>query len=155
MNLENYRTLTIRVVDFNLVAEQPETLKQLRKLTLGLSSGLNHELTTLLAINKKRPALAMVLLAYRKDKLVGWALLSQENSTYWFPKLPHGYFYAKTHGILIEMYIHPDHRRQGIGTEIMKVARRKAGKTRLCVVPWDPTSHKFYEKFEHYNVRKI
>ena len=45
--------------------------------------------------------------------------------------------YKPTDGILFEVYIHPNHRRQGIASELLKIARRKAGPSRLCVAPWE------------------
>lgn len=133
------------------MANQPELLKQLRKLTLHPYSGLNRELDNLLKLVAQRPVHAQVMLAYRQRKLVGWALLSKEDSAMRFAHT--GEHYRASDGMLFEVYIHPDHRRQGIASELMKVARRKTGASRLCVAPWDERSTGFYSKFMHYRAK--
>lgn len=145
------QSLTIRAHDFNLVAQQPELLKKLRKLTLHPYSGLNKELDTLLRFTRQRPVKAQVLLAYSQNKLVGWALFSKEPSevTYTYSEEP----FKPTDGVLFEVYIHPDYRRQGIASELMMVARRKAGPYRLCIAPWNEQSRNFYDTFSHYKTK--
>lgn len=151
MNFKNLLTLTIRARDFNLLPQYPSLVKQLRKLTLHPYSGLNREMDTLFKLMEKRPVKAQVLLAYRDGSLVGWALLSQERSDMVFS---HSWKrFEPEDGMLIEIYVDPDYRRHGIGTELMKVARRKAGVRRLCVAPWDTGSRDFYSSFPTYNTR--
>ena len=151
MNLKNLFTLTIRARDFNLLPKYPELVKQLRKLTLHPYSGLNREMDVLFKLMEKRPVKAQVLLAYRNRKLVGWALLSRERSDMVFSHTWKRF--EPEDGMLIEIYIDPTHRRQGIATELMKVARRKAGVRRLCVAPWDNSSRDFYNSFPTYNTK--
>ena len=151
MNLKNYSSLTIRARDFNLMAHEPELVKQLRKLTLHPYSGLNRELDSLTRMMQQRPVKAQVLLAYRQDKLVGWALFSKEKSDMTFSNTYERF--DPNDGILFEVYIHPDYRRQGIASELMMVARRKAKPYRLCVAPWDDQSQKFYNTFTHYGTK--
>lgn len=154
---KNTHTLTIRVRDFNLVATEPETIKQLRKLTLDKYSGMNEELTALTREAKYRRVKTQVLLAYHQDqvdenpKLVGWALLSKEPSSISFMNT--GEYFEPQDGVLLEMFVDPTYRRKGIGTELIKVAKRKAGPYRLCVAPWDNRSVGFYEKFNHYGTK--
>ena len=148
MNLKNLLSLTIRALDFNRLPQQPELVKQLRKLTLNAWSGMNRELDTLLALTQQRQVKAQVILAYRNKQLVGWALLSKERSSMAF-YTTHKHF-ESSDGMLLEIFIDPDHRRQGIGTEIMKVARRKAKPYRLCVAPWDERSEGFYRTFPNF-----
>jgi GNAT superfamily N-acetyltransferase len=147
---ENVLDLTIRALDFNLVAKQPELIKQFRKLTLYPYSGLNYELSHLLSLSKYRQVSAQTLLAYYQNNLVAWALMSKEESQARFPS---NYCYHSTDGILLEMYVHPNYRRQGIGSKLIKVARHKALPSRLCVVPWDDKSYQFYGKFKHYGAK--
>lgn len=150
MNLKNLFTLTLRVVDFNLLPQHPDLIKQLRKLTLYRGSGLDRELDNLTKIIKTRPVKAKVILAYRQsNKLVGWGLLSKEHSAISFYETNE--YFEPNDGMLLEIFIDPAFRRQGIGTEIMKVARRKAGPYRLCVAPWDTRSREFYKTFPNYN----
>jgi GNAT superfamily N-acetyltransferase len=151
MNAKNFPALTIRARDFNLVAKQPQLLKQLRKLTLYPYSGLNRELDTLLPLSEQRRVKCQVLLAYQSKKLVAWALFSKEESSMRFA-ITHRRFQPHD-GILFEVYVHPDYRRQGIASEMMKVARRKAGAFQLCVCPWDERSRAFYDTFCHYNAK--
>jgi GNAT superfamily N-acetyltransferase len=151
MNLKNLFTLTIRALDFNLVPGKPELMKQLRKLTLHSYSGLNRELDSLIRLMDHRPVQAQVLLAYRDKKLVGWALFSKEESAMQFMNTWQRF--KPTDGVLFEVYIHPDHRRQGIASELMKVARRKASGTRLCVAPWDERSRGFFSNFMNYRAK--
>lgn len=148
MNIKNLFTLTVRAVDFNLVAQRPELLKQLRKLTLYAYSGLNREMNGLINTMSHRPVRAQVLLAYKQDKLVAWALLSREPSAMQFMHTDE--YFHPSDGVLFEVFVHPDYRRQGIATELMKIARRKAGPYRLCVAPWDERSTSFYSTFKNY-----
>jgi GNAT superfamily N-acetyltransferase len=148
MNFKNLFSLTIRALDFNLLPQHPELVKQLRKLTLHPYSGLNKELTLLFRLMESRPVQSQILLAYRNQKLVGWALLSKERSYMVFSNT-HSHFEPED-GMLFEVFIHPDYRRQGIGSELMKVARRKATPYRLCVAPWDAQSRGFYNNFLNY-----
>src|SRR5208337_3552157 len=84
MNLRKFFLLTIRVRDFNLVAQRPELLAQLRKLTLHSYSGLNLELNQILKNLVTRPVSCKVVLAYRWRELVGWGLLSNEDSNIYY-----------------------------------------------------------------------
>jgi len=144
-------SLTIGARDFNLVAEQPELLKQLRKLTLDPYSGMNQEINHLLKKIEYRPVSATALIASKDSRIVGWALMSREQSSFEFPTT--GDYYYPADGMLFEMYIHPDYRRQKIGSELLRVARRKAFPVRLCVSPWDENSRKFYGNFKHYKAK--
>lgn len=148
MYLENSSNLTIRSLDFNLLPSHPQLVKQLRKLTLHPRSGMNREMNVLFKIIEKRPVEAQVLLAYRSTKLVAWALLSREHSNMVFSNT--WKHFEPTDGMLVEIYVDPTYRRQGIGSVLMKVARRKAGSRQLCVAPWDELSRAFYQTFPNY-----
>jgi GNAT superfamily N-acetyltransferase len=105
----------------------------------------------LLQLMQQRPVQARILLAYRNKKLVGWSLLSKETSAMYFNNTFRQF--RPTDGMLFEVYVHPDYRRQGIASELMKVARRKTGIHQLCVAPWDGRSRSFYSKFLHYRAK--
>lgn len=146
---ENLKGLTFRSFDFNLVVKKPRLLEKLRKLTLYPYSGLNKELDNLLRlIRKNKSVRAYVLTAFLGEELVGWALLSRETSEYSFPR---GSSFEEGDGVLFEIFVSQNHRRQGIGTQLIKLARRKISGDRLCIVPWDSTSHRFYDNFLNYN----
>jgi len=151
MNLKNLLTLTIRTMDFNLVARQPELLTKLRKLTLDPYSGLNHELDRMLEDVKTRSVNCQVILAYRFSTLVGWAILSKETTTYNFMRSNTGF--SSEHGLLFQVYVDPTYRRQGIATEIYKKAQQLANNELLHICPWDERSTKFYLKFDSNNTK--
>lgn len=145
MNLRNFLTLTIREFDFNLVAQNPVLIKKLRKLTLYPNSGLNHELTWMLNEAHERELNCQVLLAYRMDKLVAWALLSKEDTDFIFfnSEVP----FNSEDGWLFQVYVDPKYRRQGIASELYKLARERTKDEVLCVCPWDDASTLFYHNF--------
>lgn len=153
MSLTDLFSLKIKTEDFDAVAKKPELLKKLRELTLHPGSGLNYELNHLTKNAATRSVSAKVLLAYHKRELVGWALLSRENSDFYFQHAYDGYQPSK--GTLFEVYVNPEYRRQGIGGALMKAARKKAGSMRLCVCPWDYQSEAFYQNFDHYKNVKM
>lgn len=153
MNVDLKKDLTIRVKSFNEISDDKELLKNLRKLTLNHFSGMNHELNSFEKIVKTREVKAKFILAYVNDDLVGWALLSRESSDYYFKKSRGGF--SPSQGVLFEIFISYLYRRQGIGSEIIKVARRKAEPYRLCFVPWNKTSNDFYNNFKHYKHKKL
>ncbi len=148
---ENSQGLTIRCADFNMVVKKPDFLKKLRKLTLNPFSGMNYEISSLENLSKVRPVKCHVLLAYSDSELVGWALLSRETSTFSFAHKS----FRSGDGVLFEIFIDPAHRRKGIGTKLMQVARKKSSGDKLHIAPWDFGSARFYEKFTNYNHVKL
>lgn len=148
MGLTNLFSLKIKTEEFDAVAKKPVLLKSLRKLTLHPGSGMNHELDHLTESAETRSVNAKVLLAYKNKKLVAWALLSREKSDFCFARHYHGY--EPSQGALFEVFVAHDYRKQGIGSALLKAARRKAGSARLCVAPWDYQSTRFYQNFSHY-----
>ena len=146
MKLKNLLTLTTRTLDFNLVVKRPELLKKLRSLTLSLRSGMNHELTELGKEAQKRSVNCKVILAYRLRTLVGWALVTKEDSDFPF-NYGESYFRGKD-GYMFQVYVHPDHRRQGIATRLYKRARTLVGNEYICVRQWDDRSESFFGQFD-------
>lgn len=149
MNIRNWLTLTIRVLDFNLVAKQPDLLVKLRKLTLSPSSGLNHELDHMEVNAKVRAVNAKIILASRFNNLVGWGLLSKEDSNFNFPATYDHFRSANGH--LFQVFVNPEYRRQGIASEIFKKANDLVGDEVVHICPWDNAGYHFYSKF---NVNK-
>lgn len=149
MNVRNFFTLSIRCIDFNSAVCDSELLGQLRKLTLRPESGLNYELDVLGALAKLTKVNAYILTAKRNKELVGWALLSKESSTFPFP-VHDGY--NSNQGVLFEVFVKPDWRRQGIASVLLEKAKRIVGKTALCICPWDEKSTNFYKNFKKYNM---
>ena len=145
MNLKNLLTLTIRTVDFNLAARQPELLEKLRKLTLNPRSGLNCELSRMLNDVKTRRVDCELLLAYRFRTLVGWGIFSKEDTHFVFPHSMNGF--RSEYGRMFQVFVNPSHRRQGIASELFKKAQRLAGDEIICICPWDERSTGFYDRF--------
>jgi len=145
MNLKNLFTLTIRVEDYNLVAQKPELVKKLRELTIRPTSGMNYELNSLNRIRQTRPVDCKILIAYQNRKMVGWAMLSNEDSI--FPFFPFGKYFKASEGSLFEVYINPKNRKQGIASALLKKAIKHTNK-KLCVAPHDLASREFYRKFD-------
>lgn len=144
--------INIYVKNFNDVVMQPELLKKLRRLTLNHFSGMNYELNNFEKISKVREVKCKILMAYINNELAGWALLSREPSSYYFSSLSG---YDPTYGILFQVYVSFPHRRQGVGSELLKVARRKAGPYKLCICPHDTISNLFFDKFKNYHYKKL
>lgn len=156
----NSKNLIIRVQDFNVTVKNPELMAQLYKLTIyknRIVSGMTYELDNLTELSQERYVHAKVLLANRNDELVGWALLTREKSDFMnrFDPMCSDWYNPNEHGTLFEVFIKEEHRRTGVATELLKVARRKASPYALCFVPHDPASYSFYDKFKHYNHRII
>jgi GNAT superfamily N-acetyltransferase len=151
--MKTLATLTIRVQNYSVVATKPELMKKLRKLTIDSYSGMNRELNNFEKIIHTRKVDCQILLAYRSRVLAGWALLSREPSNFNFPNTGRGF--DPIDGVLFEVFIDTSYRKQGIGTELLKVARRKANGKRLCICPWDGPSDAFFYKFRKINAKEL
>lgn len=149
MNLKNLFTLTIRTEDYNLVADRPGFLRELRELSFGPGAGMCHELDNFEKIRQERKVNAEIITAYRSGELVGWALLSKEKSSFCFERNYDGY--SPEYGYLFEVFVDWGHRRQGIGSALLKAAQKRVGKEALCVCPHDNTSTNFFQKFSNIN----
>ena len=145
--------LTVRVSDFNLLAQRPGVIKKLRTLTLHSGSGMNNELDSLLSLVKRRPVDCKVIRAYIDSKLVGWAILSRENSNFNFPNTDNGF--SSDQGVLFEVFVSPEHRRKGVGTKIIETAKKKSGGQPICLCPWNSTSRAFFNNFKKYNPKEL
>jgi hypothetical protein len=153
MNLRNFLSLTIRVTDFNLVARQPDLLEKLRKLTLSPYSGLNFEMDRMLEDIKQRSVNCQVLLAYRFNTLVGWAILSKEDSKFHFHDSASGF--NSEDGLMFQIFVNPSNRRQGIASELFKGAMKLAQDETICICPWDNTSYHFYSQFPNVKTKRL
>ena|ERR1700676_4391356 len=146
MTLINFLTLTIRVQDFNLVARHPSLVEKLRQLTLNPGSGLNYELNRMLLDAKTKFVNCKIILVSRFGHLIGWAILSKENTDYPFSRAPYGF--NGEQGYLFQVYVDKKYRQQGIGSEIVKTALQLAKGEIVFVCPWDERSDGFYNNFE-------
>jgi GNAT superfamily N-acetyltransferase len=153
--------LYIKKMEYSEAFRNKSLMLSLRKLTLNQYSGLNKEMNNLESLLRDgRKIDAKVLLAYKDDRLVGWALMSREESA-WHYAFYNGKGVAcqkrfnAGHGILFEIFVHPDYRRQGIASRIIKKAKLIANGTRLCVIPWNDVSLDFYKNFKEIGVKSI
>lgn len=147
INLKSYLQVKLVVKDFNNIMTNPNLLKKLRTLTLNPGSGMSNELNNFTWIVKERPVNAKAILAYKKEELIGWALLSKEPSAYCF-NFQLGFTPAD--GTMLQIYVLPEHRRTGVGSRLIRRAKQQSGQSTLCIVPWNPTSEAFYKNFKHY-----
>ena len=153
MNLKNWLTLTIRTIDFNLVAQQPKLVEKLRELTLAPYSGLNYEMNRMLQDAKERTVNCKILLAYRFDKLIAWGILSKEDTDFNFINADSGF--KGEEGQLFQVFVDHNYRKQGIATELFKVAKKLVGDDVLCVCPHDRKSTDFYTKHSITNMKYL
>lgn len=136
-SIRNFISLTIRAYHFTYLADKPILLEKLRGLTLHGYSGMNAELDYLIHDCPVQPPEAHIILAYRSGILVGWALLTNENSGN-FDFLPED-------GYMFQVFVAEEHRRTGIANALFKRAR-KLVKEDICVVPWSEEATDFYDQ---------
>ena len=86
-----------------------------------------------------------LLLAYRFRTLVGWSILSKENTDFTFSHSANGF--NAIDGRMFQVFVDPTYRKQGIASELFKKAQQLVGDETLCVCPWDDRSLGFYSKF--------
>lgn len=153
MNLKNLLGLTIRSIDFNLVAKQPLLLEKLRQLTIHPDSGLNYEMDRMLKAIEEREVNCQVLLAYRFGDLIGWSILSKEETD--FPFCGSGQGFKKEDGWMFQVFIESSYRRRGIASNLYQFARELIGDEAICICPWDTISYCFYNKFPDVNHKKL
>lgn len=142
INLKKFLALTIYVEDYNSIADRPEVLKKLRALTISRYSGMNHELNNYESIKSFRKVNCKILTAYNMNKLVGWALLTKEESNFGFGRSYNGF--KANDGAMFQVYVDYAHRKQGIANELLKIAMRREPKLYVC--PHDDSSHALFKK---------
>ncbi len=142
MSLTSWFRVEIEATDYNAIHRDTHLLSTLRNLTLGYYSGMNYELTAFEQLIKERPVDCNILLARRYDKIVAWAIVSNESSEYSYFMDIRG-FSAKDCS-LFEVYVDPLFRRCGIGKKLFETAKNLANGKKLCVCPHDNESQKFF-----------
>lgn len=153
LGLDNKLKLKIEVLDFDNAVKNKEIMSSLRKLTLCKDSGMNHELDELTIRSRVRSVKAKTILAKNEDKIVGWALLSRENSTFVFTLGKN--YRPNVDGALFEIFVDPKFRRKGVGSSLLKTARKHAGPFSLCVAPHDNAGYSFYNKHKAYKQKRL
>lgn len=143
----------IDVLDFNTISKNTKLIKTLRKLTLHPGSGLNYELDHIISKSKINKVKVKIITASHDDKIVGWALLSRENSSYSFMNSYDGY--KSNDGVLFEIFVSKEYRRKGIGSQLIISARKHSGPKKLCIAPWNDPSYQFYDKFKRYKTKEL
>lgn len=140
------KDLIIRVFDFNSIHNDDNFIKQLRKLTINKFSGMNYELNNLSKSAKKRKVKCRIITVIENNEIIAWGLLSREPTDFSFPT---GETYDPIFGFLFQVFVDNKHRKMGIGSEIIKVARRLAGPYKLCIAPHNKSSECFFNKFKY------
>jgi GNAT superfamily N-acetyltransferase len=108
-----------------LVSLSNEEWAQVKDCNMGSMGSMRNKIQRLREDGRKD---ARVVMAWQGDILVGCALV----------------FKRRDGEFVIYNYVKPNYRRRGIGTKLVKHARR--GRiTTLYACPWDDRSHDFYE----------
>lgn len=144
--------IKIKVASFSTIVKKPSLIKKLRELTLYYKSGMNYELDSFMEILKTRAPKVKILTAYKGRKLVGWALVSKEPSDFYFPNRDG---YQPDLGTLFQVFVDNDFRKQGIATNLLKVAQKIAKDDYLCICPHDYTSRKFFDNFKDFKTKSL
>jgi GNAT superfamily N-acetyltransferase len=145
--------IKLKTIDMNKILKDPEALKGLRALTLRPTwegpSGMNTELNSLREISKTRKVEAKAITAWLNGDMIGWSLCSKESSDFPFMN---GSFEGK--GVLFQVFVDHRFRRKGVGTALLRRARRVC-KEKLTVCPWDDRSYSFFEKHKKYEMDHV
>ncbi len=137
-----------QVMDANVGLQSKRFVKRLRHLTLGPGSGMNDALDALLEIIKDGGTVdAYFILAYHPDhdELIAWAVLSEESFGTTYNIQGRFVSFTKGDGSIFEVYVAPQYRRHGIGSHLLKIAKKIAF-NEIFVVPWDEVSCAFYSQ---------
>lgn len=152
-------SFTYEVIDYNQIGKNSDFLKRLKELTLEPYSVMNCELRNLATISQSRKVKAKIIVAktiahnHPINSIVAWALLSNEDSDYYFASSQSKF--TKDKGKLFQVYVKESYRRLGIASDIIKLARRHCGKAKICICPWDFKSIRFFTKFNKYQHVKM
>ncbi len=126
-----------KIMDLNKVLKDPELLASLLKLTLHSFSGMQTEIASLKRISRYRLVKAKIVLARTDtDDIIAWTLLSREKSK----RYP-----TDISGALSMTFVHKKYRRLGIGSQLLKIAKRTSSPTRVIVIPWNWASRDFFK----------
>lgn len=139
-----------RVYDFNEILDSAELMAVVRALTLHSASGMNFEIDDLIKRRRSGKVRAKAVLAYQQNQPVGWLLSTREESGM-FP--PSGVSFKSSFGILVQLFVKHEFRKQKIGTNLLKIARRHSGPLKMCVCPWDYKSEKFFSSKQFKNLQ--
>lgn len=132
------------IKSYDEASHNHEIMSSVRKLTLHSRSGMNYELDQFAEISKIRNVNAKFILALEDSIMIAWALLSNEKSDFFH--FTDGSSRMSEPGALFEVYVQPDYRRSGIGSDLLKIGRRLAGPNGIYICPWDNNSRSFYRK---------
>jgi len=150
--INNLYSLNVKMISYAEASKDQSLIPQLRKLTLYPRSGMNYELNRFEVISEYREINASIILSYYQQKLVGWALYSKEPTDFLFPKHDE---YSPNGSVLFEVFVCPEYRKMGIGSEMIKIAKKKAFPEKLSVSAWDNKSIKFYNRFDKWELNKL
>lgn len=123
--------LSLRVHEMDEVIKDDVFVARLRQLSLGGYSGMNLALNAFIQ-NKERHIDAKAIMAHATPLLVeanlpnarGWALWTKDESTD---------RYRKNEGIIFQVFVDYNYRRQGIASKLLKKAAELSGDERVHV----------------------
>jgi len=128
--------------DFNEILNSPILMGRVRSLTLHANSGLNFEIDHLIDQTRlKKRVKAKAIVAYKNDEAIGWLLMTREEAGRYTPS---GNTFKASFGVMVQLFVDHEFRKQKIGTNLVKIARKHSGPYKLCVCPWDYKSEKFF-----------
>src|SRR4051812_27984209 len=121
--------MKISILPMDQVLRSSNLLSTLRNLTLRKGryplSGMNKLLNQFLETKKTRSVNAVAIIARINKIAVGWALLAEESTDF------QNTSFNKSQGMLFEVFVNPEKRRLGIGSEILETAKLMAGSKKL------------------------
>lgn len=134
-----------QVIDANIAFQSDELIETLRELTLHPGSGMHCELDTMMdALDAGKEIDAFFIFARVEKRIVGWALLTSEDSTSYFVESGRLVRFNKSMGSMFQVFVLPHYRREGIGKHLLYLAKSIAF-GEVIVVPWDKASKAFYK----------
>lgn len=109
------------------------TQKQLETLVLGPNSGMDQHISN---IRRGEWVDAPIIYAKTVDSAVAWAICSPV-PRFWFNTTQH------PNRPEVQLFVHPEYRRLGIGRAIISMGRTLWGVFSTC--PWDRGSNEFFK----------
>lgn len=118
INKINHNLLRLKTIEMDDIVSDNELLSVARYLTIFPSSGMNKALDYYRELHKERSVNALGIFAYHMAMPIGWALFTYESDAYSFDPVE-GQACA-------QIFVQPEYRRQGVGSELIKLVGKMA-----------------------------
>lgn len=145
--------MKISIIPMDKVLGSRNLVSTLRNLTIRKGafplSGMNKLLNQFIETKKTRSVNALAIIARESRIAVGWAILAEESTEFCSTS------FDKSQGLLFEVFVNPEKRRLGIGSQILDTAKLIAGPKKIYVVPWDDRSRNFYSNTNGNRLQRI